>query len=443
MKSMKFKKNQFVYLLLIISFILKLSFSLIFGEFENPELYEHGMIAKCLLESGNYTMHWPYPSLSEERIEEQEELPPYKGAWIPPLNPFILFLFLKIFGIAKLAYFLYILLSVLLNSLAVLVVYNLSREFLTEKVAKASAIISLLYLPNTFTVITFSGAPLYQLLTLLVVWLIIKNIKEINTLHLILLGVSSALLCLTRSEFLGLTILYFLIIIILKLKNHRKHIKNISIAIVSFIIVLMPWIIRNYTEFNKFIPITSHPWHEIWRGNNSLSTGGAIDSKGKDVWLGNHLSHNNLIKKIDSLPLDNKFELAVDSLFKEEVLTYWNNEPLKALTNMFKRAFYFWTTDLTDSKSKDIKLIIFTYPALICFLIGFWAAFKKRKNIFIRDILIIFSAFFIFYTITIAVININTRYQVYLYSTLMPFTGIGFYYLKNLIFRKKEEIFLS
>jgi hypothetical protein len=164
-----------------------------------------------MLESGNYTMHWPYPPLSEERIKEQQVPPPYKGAWIPPLNPFILFLLLKIFGISKLAFFLFVLLNIILSSLTVLVVYYLSKEFLTENVSRASAIISLLYLPNTYTVITFSGAPIYQLLSLIVIWLIIKNIKSVSTLNLILLGFSSALLFLTRSEFLGLIILYFLI----------------------------------------------------------------------------------------------------------------------------------------------------------------------------------------------------------------------------------------
>ncbi|HPI19063.1 MAG TPA: hypothetical protein PKY56_01715 [Candidatus Kapabacteria bacterium] len=444
LKKIKNIKSVFVVVLFISAFIIKLSFSIVFGEFENPELYEHGMIAKCMLESGNYTMHWPYPPLSEERIKEQQVSPHYKKAWIPPINPFILFLFLKVFGITKLAYFLYILLNILLSSLTVLVVYYLSKEFLTENASRASAIISLLYLPNTHIVITFSGAPIYHLLSLIVIWLIIKNIKSVSTLNLILLGISSALLCLTRSEFLGLMILYFFImIIIFKFYNQNKYIRNISIAIASFLFILMPWTIRNYNEFNKFIPVTSHPWHEIWRGNNPLSTGGAIASNGRYNWLGFDASHTRLINIIDSIPLNNRFELVVDSVFKEEVLTYWRNEPLKALTNMFKRGFYYWTTDLTDSKSKDIKLIIVTYPVLICILCGLWCAFKERKKRIMQDILIIFSAFFIFYTITVAVININIRYQVYLYSTLMPFTGIGFYFLKNLIFKKKEQLFIS
>jgi hypothetical protein len=74
------------------------------GDIENPKTYEHGEIATHLLAGDGFTMHWPYPAGTPERALEHSMPPPYQGAFIPPLNPYIIYFFYSIFGIGHEGY---------------------------------------------------------------------------------------------------------------------------------------------------------------------------------------------------------------------------------------------------------------------------------------------------------------------------------------------------
>lgn len=437
--------NRFLVYLLSVALLLKIVFFILIADFENPEMYEHGAKAKNLLESGTFTMHWPYPALSEDRIEEFSKVPPYKGAWIPPLNPYILYVFFKIFGVNEVGYTFYYLFNSVLSTLAILFVYYICREFFSENISRLSAFFSLIYLPNTFAITTFSGSPLYHLLTLIIFYLLIKMFKSPNQKGMILLGVFSALLCLTRSEFVFLVGVYFVILfyilIISKKIDIAKNVKLLVLFLVTFIAVFSPWVVRNTIAFGQLTGVVTHPWHEIWRGNNTLAQGGRIGVTGKPIWLGNDSSHIKVIKRIDSIPLDNRFEIHVDAIFKEEAINYIKSEPAHALINACKRLLYLWTVDITDPRATDIRYLFFKIISFFPIVLGIIYVFMNRRENDFWILLAVIIPFAIYYSLVVTFINLESRYQVYLYSSLMPFTGIGISLIVNkfMLFKQSRK----
>lgn len=70
--------------------------------------------------------------------------------------------------------------------------------------------------------------------------------------------------------FIPLSLLWFL----LNLKTGFKtSLKNIILILGLSLIIVMPWTVRNYMVFNKFIFIKSTIGFNFWVGNNPYATG--------------------------------------------------------------------------------------------------------------------------------------------------------------------------
>jgi len=451
-KIFELQKKDFIKILFLSSLILRITFVIIAGNNKQPDLVEHGIIAKNMLNGYGFSMHWLYPAISGPMVEIQKQPPKYEGAFIPPLNPFIIYFFLKVFGDNPLSYLLLMVLNSVLSSLFVVIIYLISKEFLDEKASRISSLISLLFLPSIVGVTTFSGTSLYQLLAGFVLLFIIRSYKSKNIKDFVLFGFFSGLLTLTRSEFLLFYFVLIIVLIYLLSKQKKFSTKNIlsfsALSILVFLLIVSPWIIRNTSLFNQFTTIISHPWHELWRGNNQYSSGGASSEYQLNIWVRKH-QYPDIIKKIDKLPYNQHFEIAVDSIFKVEVINFWTKNPFKTLQIWLKRAFFTMTIDPYTPRARNLVFIFFILVSVFSALVGLRWIIKNRPN---GDLsYIIYLTFFISYLILITIVNLETRYQIYLVSLLHPFSGIGLIELYkkikngnfNLKMTKKTIIFLT
>ena len=294
--------SKFIISALLAALLIRIGIFLVIGNFEDPEMYEHGAIARNLHQHGMFTMHWPYPSLSYDRIAEYQEPPPYEGAWIPPLNPYIIYIFFEIFGDNAAGYFALMLLNAILGALAVIPTYRIADLLAGKKAAFASTVLAVFFLPAGYGVITFSGSQLYHFLALMNIYFAIKFIYEPKIRFIICCAIFAGFQTLTRSEYLALSFVIIGVSVFVSWKRNSNFslIKAVSFAYIIFIMIVSPWIIRNTILFDKFVPIVSHPWHEVWRGNNYQASGGASDKEGEDVWL-NYKFSPHIIPKLDQI----------------------------------------------------------------------------------------------------------------------------------------------
>ena len=445
MKSFHLQNEKIILIIIItIALFLRLTGIIVLGNFENPEMYEHGMIARNMLQGHGFSMHWPYPPISEEKIEIQKSPPKFEGAFIPPVNPYIIYYTFRIFGDNSTSYAILMLLNSLLSTLGVLLVYFIIKEIGNIKAAKIGAVFSAFFLPNVFGITTFSGSALYQTLALAFIYFTIICYQKQKTIFYILCGFIGGLLSLVRSEFLIIGPIIFLssfIYYIIIRKYSKFSIKNLyilAVFILSFYIVVSPWIYRNTNMFGKFTTIVSHPWHEFWRGNNPLASGRDNNIFGEKKWLSKE-RYPNVILRIDSLPYNQNFEIAVDSILKDEAITYIKNHPFQTLYTMAKRLLFTWTIDIYTPRTRHPINVIFVFITVIPALIGLIFLYKSGR--FKRDynVFIIFLSFLVLYTLLFTVVNLIGRYQIYLLNLCHPLAGLGIYELSQKLFKKKTD----
>lgn len=419
---MQLNNRNFTIILFIAAFAIRLAFVGYFGNFENPEMYEHGKIARNLLIDNGFAMHWPYPSNSAERLAEHAAPPEFEGAFIPPSNPYLLYVVMEIFGDNAKGYFILMLLNAIFSAVTVVLTYQMAKQFFNERASRISGILGALFLPNAFGCVTFSGSPLYQMLALAILLCLVLYIKKPDIKTLIIAALLISLQIFTRSEFLmlGNVLLFISAAVVLYLRKHRfpTVLLHYGMAVALIFLTISPWMYRNTELFGKFVPIVSHPWHEIWRGNNEMATGGAFGKNNESIWLSeNHSPH--LIDKLDSLEYNAYFEIAADSVFKEEAQKFIKNNPTEYMMLSLKRVLFLWSVDIYTPRAKSIPYVFFI---LITIPAGFYGLYKSgREHRFITVPIVIF---FMFYTMLFGLVNLETRYQIYMLSTLIPFTGL-------------------
>ena len=438
-------EKKFLLIIITLAIIIRIIGVIIIGNFKYPQMYEHGDIARNMIGGFGYSMHFSYQPMNPEKKIIQKSAPKFEGAFIPPVNPYIIYYTFRIFGDNRTSYAILMLLNSLFSTIGVLLVYLILKEMGYIKAAKIGAVFSAVFLPNVFGITTFSGSALYQTLALAFIYFSIKCYQEQKIISYVLCGFIGGLLSLLRSEFLIIGPIIFLstfiynITIRKNLKFSIKNLYNLTVFIFSFILIVSPWVYRNTMLFGEFTTIVSHPWHEMWRGNNKLATGGEYDIYGEKQWLKKN-RYPNIIKRIDSLPYNQNFELAIDSILKKETLLYIKNNPFKTFYTMAKRMLFIWTIDIYNPRTRHPINVIFVFFTVIPTFIGLITLYKSGRIKKDYGVFIIFLSFLVLYTMLFTVVNLIGRYQIYLLNICHPLAGLGIYEILNKIFKKKSVI---
>lgn len=424
--------NRVVFIILLLSLIIRIVFVLFKGNFDNPEMYEHGRIARNLIDGYGYSMHWPYRAVDNERHQIKQLPPKYEGAFIPPLNPYFIYLHLKYIGDNSTAYVVLMLWNVLFSCIAVYLSYLIAKLLFNNRAGLIAVIIASVYLPAIFGTITFSGSQLYHMLALGVIYFLIRFVKYSRTSDYLISGFLCGLQTLVRSEFFALSFALIGATVILnysKFKN-KNAITKLMLALVIFLLVLAPWTYRNYRLYNEFIPVVTHPWHEIWRGNNTSALGGARNADGHYVWLDGNNDYS-VAKRLDSLQMNQRYELSVDSIFKDEVINYWQKYPSRAIKYALLRVVSLWTIDYT---SPEIHNPIYFFFVLIVVPPAFFTFYHSIKLYGIKGNPIVIPLIStLFYTALVFFVNFIIRYQVYFLTVLVPVASFGIDYFVSKI----------
>ena len=131
--------------------------------------------------------------------------------------------------------------------------------------------------------------------------------------NLFLFSLFSAILILLRGEFIAFhifTLSYYYIT--------KKKIKYLFLSFLITLIVISPYLIRNYKIFGV-VAIAKAEGYDLWKGNNPSSSveGYAI------------IQNKNLQMKINELKPTKDYDLKIDRLFKEQALEYIIENPFR------------------------------------------------------------------------------------------------------------------
>lgn len=265
--------------------------------------------------------------------------------------------------------------------------------------------------------------PIKALLTIILY--LLMNTKSFTLIRSVLTGILMGYAILLRSEMFLLFTLVFIVLLSLRIFNYRTLIQ----IVFPLLLVMTPWIIRNYLEFGKPILTTIHYGDTMWI------------SSWKDEWLEwkNEEPYTSIIKDKDPISqADTLFEEGINNILKypvdylimslKRVPRLWLSSHSNVFV-LFKETYrYYYDNNQFIVLGIKCALLIFHIMLLSLGSLGFYLV--NRDNL-LRNRLVLISIIPIFYTVLHFFMFSTPRYSIPALSFLIIFSGYAIYVVIN------------
>ena len=211
--------------------------------------------------------------------------------------------------------------------------------------------------------------------------------KKMSYKDLIIFSTISGFLILLRGEF----ILFFLLTLIYFFNFYEKKIKLFIISIIFTLLIVSPYLVRNYYQFNAFT-ITKSFGYNLLKGNNP-----SFKVEGNPTYIETEFKRKDL-----DILINNKYEINLDNFYKEKAIENIKQDPSSYVKNYFKKVLSFLIIDI-NSSYENYYNILHILPKFILSILSFFGgilAFKKKGfsqylSIYFFSSILFFSIFFI------------------------------------------------
>lgn len=194
-------------------------------------------------------------------------------AFRPPLTPFLISLIYRVSPGNTLAA--RVLMCVIGSLAAVLIAVAAALAFPANRSWRIALLAGLLAALSPFLVLHNTGLliePAHTLLIAIFLVIILRANSRVSDATFVLLGLTSALLALNRPD--GIAYAFIATVWAAafasggKPLETRQRMRNGAIVILTFVLACSPWWIRNYRQFQRFIPSTTSTGDLILGANN-------------------------------------------------------------------------------------------------------------------------------------------------------------------------------
>jgi 4-amino-4-deoxy-L-arabinose transferase-like glycosyltransferase len=309
------------------------------------------------------------------------------------------------------------LLGALLGVAAVWLVYGLGREiFADRRIALYGALIAALY-PGSVTYSAMLETETLYIVFFLAVLLI--SVRLVNSPRVALaagLGVSGGLAALTRAVFVPFFPLLLLVLWFVRIKEGWHWFRQILVAGVLFLIVLLPWGVRNFQIHHRVVPVSTFAGQSLLLGNNPFSSGTTRLADGFDGWLADRIE-NRMGRPPEELTEIERADVSWDI-----AMDYILNHPRRFAELLVRKAHVLLIYPITNSDSYIPAQMIGVLSDLVLLLAAAagWVL-SSRKRAWVRGIL----AICVFFAVVHIVLHAEARYRLPLTPLLCMLAGVG------------------
>lgn len=391
--------NKTILAIIAFGIFLRIIFVWQFVDVGSINQWEYGEIAKNIVHNNGYSLFYFENDSLEYKYKEKAQ--PFSSAYMPPGYVFIIlpFYFIENDFIINLVI---ISLQILCSAAIIFFLFKLCANIFDKNIALVSTLIYAVLPEFIYACISFSPTVIFHLLIILVFYRLQAHSKNIH-LDMIIPVLLAAIIYL-RSEFILFVL--FLITLYIAAKQYKQALSYI----VLILFLILPWSIRNSIVFDSLVPITTNLGQNLYRGNNSSDVG----------WWGEEI----MVEKVKELPRDKSFEIHMNHLYLNRAINYIKENPIRFVSNGFRKQFEFWVFNLSDTRSKLLIYLIPTITIVSLFIIGFIRTFDMPKYKY-------FYLFFLQATILSAIFFSLPRYQTMMKVLMLPFAVIGMFFLFN------------
>jgi 4-amino-4-deoxy-L-arabinose transferase-like glycosyltransferase len=298
-------------------------------------------------------------------------------AWVPPIYPYLLAGIFKLFGIYTIDSALVALtLNSLFSALTCLTIFSIGRETFGPKVA-AWAGWSWAFFPYAvFWSIKWVWATSLSAFLFSWVFLVALYLERCTAAKAWLgFGLLWGLVALTDTVLLS-TLPFFIGWLWYRLRQQGMALSRaISAFTLAFVLIVSPWLVRNYLTFGEFVFIKSNFGVELHQGNHEGSTG---LSEGR---LQHPAAYDQAMEKLRQMG-----ELPYVAERKRQALHFIVAQPATFIWLTLKRVLYFWTGASPQlmqifrlsGRFVAARYVLFTSISVVAFL-GLFLAFRNRN----------------------------------------------------------------
>lgn len=394
-------KNKVLIIILSLTLLLRVGYSIYRISTDNIDTYEYGAIAQNITEGKGYTLF--YNDNGNLGFRFKVDAHTYKSAWMPPLYVYFLVPFYLLNSETVRLLFIFLIQSIISVGVSLLI-YKLANKYFNLTTALIASGIYAFTPEFIFAAATVGPTIIFHFLIVLVNNFLPELTKKTQTTRLVFIGVILGILILLRSEIL-LFILFINFFLI-----QKKKFKNVILISSLIIIILLPWQIRNFLTFDKVVLITTNGGFNLYRGNNPFVLGDWRDKYTQD--------------KVKKLIQYDDYEIRVNEMYLEESLRFIKEQPLKVITNSFIKIFQLW---IFNPKGKFTLNPLYFISWLIILIMA-WEGLVRNFN---WEKFGMIYLFLISTTIIAIIFFVIPRYQTMFKVILLPFAADSIYYYLN------------
>ncbi|MCX6388353.1 MAG: glycosyltransferase family 39 protein [Solirubrobacterales bacterium] len=187
------------------------------------------------------------------------------GQW-PPGYPFLLSLLYRFTGSNPLAGEF---LNATLGAAAVPLIYAIAEKSFGKIEARFCAIAMAIMPAQIFFTDVLMSEPFFVIILLTMLWILASREPTIQTAAMA--GVVMGIATLTRGE--GPILLLMPLAAWLPRIPRRQLAERIAVVLGVAVLCVLPWTMRNYSTFHRFIPVSTNFGSTFWSGHNATATG--------------------------------------------------------------------------------------------------------------------------------------------------------------------------
>jgi hypothetical protein len=382
----KISKLNIVYFLLFFGLIARI-LAFIYHSDSNID-NEWGILLQNFTSSGIFgynvavNEYFAIPKIAEfgERVLPSVFMPPLYFYFIYVINIISFYLLNTIDLIILIQIFL---------SLISIIIFNKILKSQKEKNSLRVYLVSIFaFFPiNIYATSQISSITLQVFLILFFLFYLSKLTMNFKIKDLIFFSFFSSMLILIRGEFIFFyffSLFYFFFFF-------KKNIKAIIISLIISLILITPYLYRNYKSFNT-VTLTKSFGYNLLKGNNP-----EFKVEGNSSFIEEKFQRKDL-----KIKTNNKYEIELDNFYKNKAIDYIKSDPLKYVKFFFYKVISFLIFDINSSYPHYFNVFHIVPKIIIAIssLIGAFLSLRKKGfyqflSIYYFLNIFLFSIFFI------------------------------------------------
>jgi 4-amino-4-deoxy-L-arabinose transferase-like glycosyltransferase len=324
-------------------------------------------------------------------------------------------------------------LQAVLGAATVLLLALVVRRRLGDVAALFAAAAMALYVPFVRLPGRLYTENLAFLLLVIIWWLMERPGGRLRYADAVIAGLLTGLAVLTREVFAAMALAYVLV----RLLSSRPVAKDwgpLAAFVVCMVLAVSPWTVRNYLLFDRFVPVTTNGWTNIYMGFNDLADG---------LYTGN----KPLAIGWDSPPPESErtskfLEISLADAQRKAVMEFWRERPGRSLALVLTKLGYAWGPQLllqveAMGRVEELAVGVWTgmyFVLVLLGLYGFWrGALPVREHPWPYALLVV-------PTLCMLLTVVVARYRFPTDVALIVFASNGYIALLSRAARKRGDV---